>query len=150
MENDLPPLSHFPCQRTVFWPRWRTLHWGRKEEYDGQNGARSQCPYSCGNSAQDGDNHNAYSLGVQRQFTVTWQVQIYLLLGHSPHFFFSLPCWCLCLHPPLQLFVTSACWWHYTCLSSLNKAWSMLCHPACSSVNTLTELVSNDAVWSDW
>lgn len=38
-----------------------------------------------------------------------------------------------------QLFVTSGFWWHYSCLSSLKKGWSMLCHPACSSLNTLTE-----------
>ncbi len=35
------------CQRTTFWQRWRTLHWGRKEEYDGQSGAWSQCSSSC-------------------------------------------------------------------------------------------------------
>lgn len=32
----------------------------------------------------------------------------------------------------------------------LNKRWSMLCHPAFSTLNTLTASVSEDAAQSDW
>lgn len=109
-ENDFQLLSHFPCQRAAFSKRWRTLHWGRQEEYDGQSGDRSQCSLSGRYFVLEGVNHSDCLLDVDP--TVTHHCHVTGLdLPINWHFFlFSYLClWFL-------RSVTAVCyiWWLVT------------------------------------
>lgn len=128
-ENGIQPCYNFPWW--VFSPRWG--HFTEAEKKDMMDRVLPtvllvlQRPFS-GRGRITMITSRLYIL--QCHVVATWQAQICLLTG--PFSFFPLAG----VPPLLQLFVKSGYWWHYT---SLSQWWSMLCHPACSSLNTLTE-----------
>ena len=86
--------------------------------------------------------HNYYTWWtciIQCHITVTCQLKICLLITFS----FSFSC-----HLRFLWYATGDI--EKNCLFSLKENGSLLCHPACSSLTTVPEYVSNDAVWRDW